>query len=175
MRSAWSSTHLPFYGISRSVPFNCLGGHRSSAYKSVSWREFQSAKYCPRPLNPAPPPLPGPDRACNCSRCRDWVVREGRRIHRRPLMGTSFGLRPRKIVEEAIRDGVHWYLLTYWDCNNLDWVPAYLRDTIEGWPQDPQDPQNPPEDILLSLNHRRFPSHWFWILLDCLVHYRILT
>ena len=154
-------------GVSKLVPYNCLGGQRPAVYKSKDPEGFESALKCPRVLNPAPPPLPGADRPCNCIRCRDWVFREGRHLQERPpLLGTSFGLRPRAVLEEAARDGLQWYLLSYWDCPNLDWVPAYLRPTISEWPDSvPEHHKTAPR----SVTRVPTPVHWIWSVLDQLV------
>lgn len=161
---------MPFLSsrtVPRHIPFNCLGGHRPAAYKSINYRDFESALRCPRALNPAPPNLPGRDRLCTCPRCRDWIIRDGRRILIQPLLGLNFGLRPRKVLEEAARDGVHWYLVAYWECVNLDWVPSYLKSSFPEWPEEGLEPV----DItpMASVNRTFEPIHWFWILLDHLV------
>lgn len=154
-------------GLYFCIPRNCLGGVRPAIFRSTHPREFYSALRCPRPLNPAPPPLPGQDRPCTCPRCRDWVVRDGRRVFTQPLLGAAFGLRPRRILDEAACDGVRWFLISYWDCVNLDWVPSYLRSSYPDWPDEP--------DGIIDCNHMvslcrvKEPIHWIWVVLNFLV------
>lgn len=164
----YSSYHVSYRGISPLVPFNCLGGHRPPVYRSVNFRKFRAALYCPRSYNPAPPPLPKSDISCNCPRCRDWVLREGRAVQLSRLsLGIHYGLRPRQILEEAVRDGVLWFLVSYWDCLNPDWIPHYLRASLTDWP----DPPNvlPEVDEVLDRVPALTPVSWVWRFLDFLV------
>jgi hypothetical protein len=166
-RMSSSLRHIQSPSISRPIPFNCLGGHRPAIYKSLNPCEFRSSLYCPSSLNPAPPPLPGSDRPCHCRRCSDWALRQGRQVLSGPLLGTTYGLRPRCVLEEAARDGVHWYLLSYWDCANLDWVPSSLIRTIPSWPTGSASVV----DIagMVSVHRAMQYTRWAWVLLDRLV------